>query len=906
MVNVTFDDRSYMIDNRRIWLVSGSIHYFRIPPDLWEDRLCKAKRAGLNCISTYVPWNFHEQREGKWDFSEQRDIVKFVELAGQMGLYVILRPGPFIGGDWDFGGFPAWLCGKSAVAYRTSNAAFTHYFDKFFAQLLPRLAEHQVTNGGNIILIQNENEYQVGTQPDRTTYLEFINQLFRRSGFTIPIINCNCQVDPDTQTSVMTDPATEDNVECINAGDSIVRSLRRLRTRQGSAPLMATELHCGSPDNWGVEHQDCDDRKVARRALEVLGCGAQLNYYMWCGGTNFEFFGSRLFTDCDSYQTTSYDYDAPVAEGGGLTRKYYLTRLVNVMATTMHRYFAAAKAPESAARVEDSTDTLNIIGSAGSWVVVTNNGDDEIEEVTVALPSGQQVEVRLDTLGAIALPYKMRLPTGDELNYTSLQPLGLFGVEQNRESVLVLHGSPKTKGVVSINAKELQVAIPGGKTPEIIQHGALTLVLMNSEMAMRTWAMDDSLIIGADYVGKDLEDVRFDAKTREYFVLSLQNSSLTKKTVKTEQHHKPTTAPRLGTWKRLCICPEPISKKLQWQKLDRPRSMVKLGVNYGYLWYRIDLVQEKPCKRYLYLPECADRASLYLNGSLLGVWGTGDDASREPIGVNLKKGSNVLVALVDNLGRYSSGPRMGEDKGLYGHVYDAKTLKPGKFKIKPTESFPKRIVPRSMVHLMKYLEVATTYEVSVDFPLTKVSPIHMTFSGIDNHVAVFCNNRPCGFFAKGETNWGEVTLGADLKKGKNTVKFLVWGEVDVDALERSVKFHTLNEPLSAGMKWSYRHWTFPDSTVGEPILGKSCWYAAKFKAPTGNEPLFAKIFGTKKGQLFLNGRNIGRFWSAGPQEYYYLPECWMQEENTLTIFAENGSMPTRCKLVHLPQGPFGR
>jgi len=217
MASVTFDDRSYMIDNRRVWLVSGSIHYFRVPSDLWEDRLCKAKRAGLNCISTYVPWNIHEPREGQWEFSGERDIVKFVELANQMGLYVILRPGPFIGGDWDFGGFPAWLAGKSGIGYRTSNASYTHYFDKFFAQLLPRLCEHQVTNGGNIILIQNENEYQLGSQPDRTTYLEFINQLFRRSGFTIPIINCNHQVDPETQTSIMTDPPTEDNIECINA-----------------------------------------------------------------------------------------------------------------------------------------------------------------------------------------------------------------------------------------------------------------------------------------------------------------------------------------------------------------------------------------------------------------------------------------------------------------------------------------------------------------------------------------------------------------------------------------------------------------------------------------------------------------------------------------------------------------
>lgn len=544
MVSVTFDDRSYMIDNRRVWLVSGSIHYFRIPADLWEDRLCKARRAWLNCISTYVPWNIHEPREGQWEFSGERDIVKFVELAGQMGLYVILRPGPFIGGDWDFGGFPGWLGGKSGVGYRTPSATFTHYFDKFFAQLLPRLSEHQVTNGGNIILIQNENEYQLGILPDRTTYLEFINQMFRRSGFTIPIINCNAQTDPKTQTIIMTDPPTQDNIECVNVGDSAVRSLKRLRARQGNAPLMATELLCGDSDCWGREHQVYDPRKAARRGLEVLGCGAQMNYYMWCGGTNFDFFGSRKFADNDSYQTTSYDYDAPLAEGGGLTRKYYLTRLVNVMASTMHRYLAGARMTDPcSARVENSTDTLNITGQNANWVVITNNGNDDISEVSVALPSGRLLHVRIDTIGAVALAYKLRLPTGSELDYCSLQPFGIFGRDGN-ESIMVLHGPPKTKGVISINARELQIAVPTGKTPVIVRHEGMLLVIVNSETAMQTWEINDSLIIGADFVGKDIEDIRCKPKTKEYFVLPLEGGKLVKKTLKSPAGCKTLTPPR--------------------------------------------------------------------------------------------------------------------------------------------------------------------------------------------------------------------------------------------------------------------------------------------------------------------------------------------------------------------------
>ncbi|KKL84597.1 hypothetical protein LCGC14_1963150, partial [marine sediment metagenome] len=185
MPTVRYDDRSFIVDETRIWLSSGSIHYFRVPRELWRDRLLKAKRAGLNCVQTYVAWNVHEVAPGEWDFSGERDLREFILQAGELGLYVILRPGPYICAEWDFGGFPPHLTCKSGIAYRTANAAYMHYFDRYLGQLLPRLVDLQVTRGGNIILIQNENEYLHTTSPDRVNYCQFINQLFRRAGFDI-------------------------------------------------------------------------------------------------------------------------------------------------------------------------------------------------------------------------------------------------------------------------------------------------------------------------------------------------------------------------------------------------------------------------------------------------------------------------------------------------------------------------------------------------------------------------------------------------------------------------------------------------------------------------------------------------------------------------------------------------
>ncbi len=892
-----------MIDGRRVWLVSGSMHYFRVPAQLWAERLLKAKRAGLNCISTYLAWNIHEPVEGQWELADRNDLVEFVNLAEELGLYVILRPGPYVGADLDFGGLPAWLTAKSGVGYRTNNAAYLHYFDKFFANILPSLSEYQVSNGGNIVLIQNENDYQMTTMPDRLAYLEFINQLFRRSGFTIPIINCNVVDDFATGCPVSTEPAVPDNIECMKGWD-IVPALRRLKQHQPDAPLLVTEFRTGGPDCWGGEHCRHDDRETARRALEILGCGSQFNYYMWHGGTNFDLLAGRSDARDDAYQTTSYDYDAPVAEGGGLTPKYYLTRLVNVLADSMGSYFAAARANTRGAGIMDASDVSTLSGPTGSWVIVTNNGLAGIEQVKVALPDGKRLDVDLQTFGAVAVPFDLRLPDGNILDYCSFMPLGLFG--RDGRKVLIIHGPAGAKGVISIEGNETEIEIPEDDTPEKHEIHGLAVVVVNSELAMRTWPMDDRIIFGPEFVGETENTMHLPAKATHYYVLLLEEPCMVMKKHSVQPvAKKKLTAPSLGNWKRMFICPEPISKKLEWQKLDRPKDMDKLGLHTGYAWFRVDIQQPRAQKRSLFLPDCEDRASIYVNGSLAGVWGRGDGATLEPIKADFKRGPNALVLLVENMGRFDRGDRMGERKGLFGHVYDAKVLRTNKFKLKPCESFPKRIVPRNLTHLMPQLEALPLWAAEIDFPLSKVQPIHMSFRDLPGHAALFCNDRPLGFFAAQESNWGEVTLGADLKKGKNTIRMLLWGDVKTDDLA-NVKFHSLIDPISAGMPWSYRPWAMPEVTVGEPILGKSCWYKAKFKYSPAERPtpLFLKIYGAKKGLLYLNGHNLGRFWSIGPQEYYYLPECWLGEENELMIFEENGQMPSRCKLEYRPLGPF--
>ncbi len=894
MATVTYDDRSFLVDDARLWLASGSLHYFRVPAALWEDRLLKLARAGLNCVSTYVPWNLHEPEEGRFDFEGDLDVVEFVRTAGQCGLMVILRPGPYICAEWDFGGLPAWLTTKSGMSYRTSSAAFLHYFDKYFRQLLPRLAPLQLPQGGNIVLIQNENEYPETVMPDRLNYLEFISQLFARAGFEIPVITCNNQTDPPVPGAI----------DCVNSWSHCVEHLKSLRLRQFDKPLLVTEFWDGGFDHWGGQHHHRDGMVTARRAMEILGCGAQYNYYMFHGGTNFGFAGGRLVAGPAAFQTTSYDYDAPIAEGGGLTEKYYQLRPVNMLASTMGPYIGSAVLESPGPTIKDACDKLHLEGIDGSWLTLTNNGQDAPDQVTVELPNGVELRTTLQPYGAAILPYELALTAGHVLDWTNTTPLGFFEAK-----ALALHGPPGWQVELSINGQLFGDTVPAGPEPRIAEHQGLQIVLVSTELAMRTWWVDGQLIFGARFVGADAEQIELDKGCTQLTVLDLTEQPR-KTTVRTkpDESTKP-QPPRLRKWQLAEVVPEPGGEpELDWQKLDRPRDLDRLGQYFGYGYYRIEIPVARARKRNLYLPECEDRAVLFLNGKCIGTWGRGPGEKHEPIPVSLKKGQNVLVAMVDNLGRYCYGPRIGEKKGLFGHVWDAKPVKVRKFKLSQAESTTRRVLPRHLSHLAEKLDALDCHAAETELTLTAPRPVQMSFQDLTCHVAVSCNGQNVGFFQAHRSNWGDVLLKSRLKKGKNQIRLLLWGDCDARQL-KTVRFHALTEPLSAEAPWGFRPWQvpepLPEARAAKAPSRRPAWWVSTFAdKPDAEMPLFLQIDGPAKGQIVLNGHNVGRFWTIGPQEWYYLPRCWLAEENELALFCEDGKAPEAARLLYRPLGPY--
>ncbi|MFD2331680.1 glycoside hydrolase family 35 protein [Cohnella sp. GCM10020058] len=310
----------FRLDDKPLRILSGSIHYFRVVPEYWEDRLRKLKACGLNTVETYVAWNVHEPEEGRFEFAGIADLVRFIELAGSLDLHVMIRPSPYICAEWDFGGLPAWLLADPAMRLRCYHQPYLDKVDRYYDRLIPLLKPLLCTNGGPIIAMQIENEY--GSYGDDTAYLQYLERALSERGVDVPLFTSDGPVDFLLQGGMV--PGV---LETVNFGEKPREAFEILRQYQQDQPLMCTEFWDGHFDHWGETHHRRDAKEIAELLDEMLGLGASVNLYMFHGGTNFGFYnGANIMDDVYLPDVTSYDYDAPLNEAGEPTEKYYAIR----------------------------------------------------------------------------------------------------------------------------------------------------------------------------------------------------------------------------------------------------------------------------------------------------------------------------------------------------------------------------------------------------------------------------------------------------------------------------------------------------------------------------------------------------------------------------------------------------
>ncbi|MBQ3359282.1 MAG: beta-galactosidase [Microbacterium sp.] len=433
MTSFTIGDTDFLRDGRKHQVIAGALHYFRIHPDQWQDRIRKARLMGLNTIETYVAWNAHEPRRGEWDATGWNDLGRFLDLVHAEGMDAIVRPGPYICAEWHNGGLPTWLtAGERAL--RSSDPAFLADISAYLRRVYEIVAPRQIDRGGPVVLVQIENEY--GAYGSDKAYLEALVALTREAGITVPLTT----VDQPTD-QMLADGSLPELHKTGSFGSRSTERLATLRAHQPTGPLMCSEFWDGWFDWWGGVHHTTDVDAAASDLDALLAAGASVNIYMFHGGTNFGLTNGANHKGRYLPIVTSYDYDAPLDEAGDPTAKFFAFRDVIAKYAPVPDELPAPRASAPVASVE--------LTPAGAWTDAA------------ASASPAPLPATFDELGHLSalVRYDLALPP--------MSGPGLLTVEEVRDLAWVsVDGQPV--GTLSRTRHDQALRIPAGRTLSIL------------------------------------------------------------------------------------------------------------------------------------------------------------------------------------------------------------------------------------------------------------------------------------------------------------------------------------------------------------------------------------------------------------------------------------------------------
>lgn len=916
MPSVTHDGRSFMIDGRRVWLVSGRVPYARLARDQWADRIHQARLAGLNTIETPVFWNRHESRPGKFDFTGDNDLRHFVDLVGKAGMYCILGLGPFIDSAWDFGGLPAWLREKDGVALRTVGGPFLEASSRFITAVADQVRGWQVTSpgaGGPILLLQCESEWTCGHETLATQYLGELTRYIREAGLSVPIINSNNLWQ-----------GVEGQIDGWSGSANLLATMRQLAAVRPNQPRMVIDLALARPQTWGREAgPGLDGAAVQRKLAEVLAGGGQFNLSTFCGGTNFGFSGGRLADAPGAFATAGADHGSLVDSAGRQTAAYGMVRRLATAASRFGRVFSnldpayqpitvqpgeagIGPAKKGKAEAAQPLAVLHAFGPQGgvAFVFADATGADK-RPVGLLMPDGSSIQVPFGEQSVAWCFFNVNVSARGRLDYSNLCALGAVG------QVLVCFGPAGSVAMLSINGSPMEAIVPSDLSAAVVEHEGVTVVLVNERGADATFLNDDAVYVGVESVGPDGQAAPLaGAKAVR---IGADGKSKPLGAGHAGRSRAGQDKPSVGAWSVAHVDDYVDGTSARYAAIDGPADLTRLGSPSGYGWYRVSFKGDGARKAHLALPFAGDRMHLFMDGKPLGVAGVGPGSTLEP-SLQMRKGQQQLVVLAENLGRFSGGASLGEGKGLFGDVLEVSPIKAGKAKLAAGAPID---VLGFRAPLWEISEGDATSPERLTWTLAhrRKSAVVVQVPSPPSGALLVLNDKPIAYLDRSGPQ--QVYIAEEqLTRGNNVVQLALVGNPDIEEeleeLATSVHFFDVEGSITAGAEMSYAKWEQPGPTMFAPAKGNAkghtpAWWRAPLSVDRTDQPLFLELPGMTKGQVYINGRHLCRYFVATGdgravpgQERYAVPPSWLKpgEPNDLVLFDEHGGNPAKVRLCH--------
>jgi beta-galactosidase len=960
MPSVTYNGQSFAIDGRRFWILGATLDYARVPTESWEARLADIRQAGFNTVAASCPWSVHEPRPDRFNFDGEADLAKFVRLCGQQSMRVILRIGPFIGDGYDGGGLPNWLGEIPGMRSREENEPFfervVNYFRRLLAEIEPLQATRGGRSGGPLLMLQVEHAWLCSNPQQANGYLREITRLIRENGVNIPLINAN-----DLWQDI---PGT---IDTWRGRDDLLAHLRQLRAVQPDAPRLLSELDIAQPRAWGDRvdgrHDPAptlDARQLLSRLAQCLAAGAQPVVSPFVGGMNFGFLGGRLSGSPDRFVMTSAADGAVIDEAGRRSDRYAAVKRIVTFASHFGHVFAElspdyhAIVPMIPSPADDASGPLRggrsksrtgadaapsiaavpLSGSQGSIVFLFSGG--QRASTTLLLGDGVAMPVEIGDSGVAWVALNVDLGGAGRLDYTNLCPFGLVKPRNGEKSgapILVLFGPAKTEAFLSIGGSPLSTTVPGGEKPFVVEHKGITVVIGNEEQIDQTYLSGEAVYVGAQgltLAGAPIASGGGDGGGGGKAPWRVTEGAVLKRASDIVVHAAPALDSRaaripLKEWHGASGLPYTTGDSPRFATLDGPCSLPSCGAPTGYGWYRVRLKSATGRKRLCHLPEAGHRVHLYLNGDSVALIGCGPGAAAPPMELNLPKGDLTLVALVDNLGRFSAGNDLGERTGLFGHLLELKSLrvKSKRVTARPVDPF----TLRGYIEYRAKGQLSSSEQLQWQFTHTRKSNIVIDVQGVAQSGTFVLNDVPIAYYAgatgaaSGSFIIGQTTHDA-FKRGKNEVRFAPDAHQDSDgALARGqgITLYEVAEQITEGASWAFARWEPPDDrsfapmtkTGAKRLRNAPAWWRCRVALPKKLREQYAGSWlefdtaGLSKGQVFINGRNLGRYFTStltgknvGPQTTLPIPASWLHEdrENEILVFDEHGFDPYKARL----------